>query len=124
MMGRDYPRRSLPGIVAGVATTYHHGPLPFFDDMNYYKRDRLLDPAPYLRGSLIGPLPKNETRRLLEADELLMNSYFEAEGMSKGLITLNFQRECNGTAQNTARTPTNSNSEVAALQSILKSQFS
>lgn len=90
--GRDYPRRSLPGIAAGVATTYHHGPLPFLDDMKYHNRERLLDPTPYLQGPLIGPPPKkNETRRLLEADELLMNSHFEFEGMSKGLITLNFQ---------------------------------
>lgn len=89
--GRDYPRRSLPGIVAGVATTYHHGPLPFFDDMKYHNRERLLDPTPSLQGPLIGPPPKNETRRLLEADELPMNSHFEVEGMSKGLITVNFQ---------------------------------
>lgn len=55
--GRDYPRRSLPGIVAGVATTYHHGPLPFLEDMKYHNRERLLDPTPYLQGPLIGPPP-------------------------------------------------------------------
>lgn len=89
--GRDYPRRSLPGIVAGVTTTHHHGLLPFFDDMKYHNRERLPDPAPYLRGPLIDLLPKNETRRLLEAEELVMNSYFDVEGMSKGLITLTFR---------------------------------
>lgn len=58
--GRDYPRRSLPGIVAGVATTYHHGTLPFLDDMKYHNRERLLDPTPYLQGPLIGPPPQKK----------------------------------------------------------------
>lgn len=56
--GREYPNHPLPGVVASVATTYHHHSLPFFDHMKNHKRERLFDPAPYLPGPLIGPPPR------------------------------------------------------------------
>lgn len=57
--GNTYPIRSLPGIVAGVTTTYHHDPSPFFDQMKNPMRQRLLDPQACLPGPGIGPLPQD-----------------------------------------------------------------
>ncbi|MCJ1345778.1 hypothetical protein MMC31_003987 [Peltigera leucophlebia] len=64
--GREYPIRSLPGIVASVTTTYHHNSRPFFDHMKNHKRERLFDPAPYFPGPLIGPLPQDGSNYLDE----------------------------------------------------------
>lgn len=53
--GREYPIRSLPGIVASVTTTYHHQSRPFFDHMKNHKRERFFDPAP------LPPWPANRS---------------------------------------------------------------
>ena len=64
--GREYPIHSLPGIVASVTTTYHHNSLPFFDHMKNHKRERLCNPANYLPGPQIGPLPQDGANYLDE----------------------------------------------------------
>lgn len=62
--GRVYPTASFPAVVAGLPTTYHHGPIPFFSSMKNHARERLLDPSRYLTG--IGPLPQDGTNYLRE----------------------------------------------------------
>ena len=63
---REYDRNSLPGIVAGRITTYHHSTEPFFASTQNLARQRTLDPAPYLPESSIGPLPQDGTNYLSE----------------------------------------------------------
>lgn len=64
--GRVYPSASLPGIVAGLSTTYHHDAIPFFSSMRDHTRERLLDPCQYLPGSRIGSLAQDGTNYLRE----------------------------------------------------------
>ena len=64
--GREYDRRSLPGKVAGRPTTYHHSSEPFLATIQNLARQRTLDPAPYLPGPHIGPLPQDATNYLNE----------------------------------------------------------
>jgi len=64
--GRVYSTASLPAVVAGLPTTYHHDPLPFFVSMKDRTRERLLDPRQYLPGPSIGPLPQDGTNYLRE----------------------------------------------------------
>lgn len=90
--GRDYPRCTLPGIFAGVATTHHHGSLPLIEDMEYHNHKRLIDPAPYLWGHRMGPLSQGESRKLLETEELVMKNHFEVKEMGTGLVILTFHR--------------------------------
>lgn len=66
MMAVSIRFRSLPCIVVSVTTTYHHHSQPFFDHMKNHKRERLFDPAPYLPGPLIGPLPQDGSNYLDE----------------------------------------------------------
>lgn len=60
--GRVYSSASLPGVVAGLSTTYHHDAIPFFNSMRDDTRDRLVDPGQYLPG----PLPQDGTNYLRE----------------------------------------------------------
>jgi hypothetical protein len=58
--GRVYPKTSLPGIVAGLCTTYHHAPTSFFEAMKDRTRERLLDPSECRPGPKIGHCPRME----------------------------------------------------------------
>lgn len=71
--GREYPRRSLPGIVAGLQPRITTA-LTLLDDMKYHNRERLLSVTPPETSHRSSP--QRRTGRLLEADELVMNSYF------------------------------------------------
>ena len=62
--GREYNRRSLPGIVTGRATTYYHDPEPFFSATRNPARKRILDPQSYLPEPTMGPLPQDGTNYL------------------------------------------------------------
>lgn len=64
--GHVYSNRSLPAVVAGLTTTYHHESVPFFSTMKDHRRERLLDPGRYLPGPTIGPLPQDGTNYLRE----------------------------------------------------------
>lgn len=58
--GRAYSYKSLPGIVANRPTTYLRITMtrsPFFRSMRNHTRSRVLDPAQYLPGPTVGPLP-------------------------------------------------------------------
>jgi len=63
--GRVYPWASLPGVVAGLTTTYHHDSDPFFSSMRDHTRERLLDPSQCLPGPLIGPAVQSTTCGIL-----------------------------------------------------------
>lgn len=64
--GRVYPYGSLPGMVAGLPTTYHHESEPLLTSMRDPTRERLLDPGEYLPG----PLPQDGTNYLRESPPL------------------------------------------------------
>ena len=64
--GRVYPSASLPAVVAGLSTTYHHDSNPFFSSMRDHTHERLLDPSQYFPGPRIGPLPQDGTNYLRE----------------------------------------------------------
>ncbi|CAG7990596.1 unnamed protein product [Penicillium salamii] len=60
--GRIYEPGSLPGIVAGRTTLYHHGPEPFHARMKQQTRARYVDPLQYTASS--GPLPQDYSNYL------------------------------------------------------------
>ena len=64
--GREYGHNTLPGIVAGRITTYRHSPEPFIASTQNLARQRSQDPALYLPGPPIGPLPQDGTNYLSE----------------------------------------------------------
>ena len=64
--GRTYESATLPGVVAGFTTTYHHDSIPFFDAMRDRTRERLLDPSQYIPGPPTGPLPQDGANYLRE----------------------------------------------------------
>lgn len=68
--GRSYEPQSLPGIVAGRTTPYHHSETPFLNSMKNLYRERRLDPAKWEFPEL-GPLPQDCTNYLLEPPSLL-----------------------------------------------------
>lgn len=57
--GRVYQNDSLPGVMAGFPTTYHHDSIPFLQSMRDHTREKLLDPSRHLPGSSIEPLPQD-----------------------------------------------------------------
>lgn len=59
--GRKYLPKSLPGVVANRATTYHHDAESFLNSMRSHTHERILDPAQYFPGPAIGPLPQDAT---------------------------------------------------------------
>lgn len=67
---RIYDAKSLPGIVAGRSTLYHHDASPFFNEMRDLKRERRIDPARYEIPE-IGPLPVDYTNYLKEVPSLM-----------------------------------------------------
>lgn len=67
---RIYAGQSLPGIVAGRTTLYHHSETPFFHTMRDLKRERRLDPARY-DIPMIGPLLEDSTNYLSQPASLL-----------------------------------------------------
>jgi hypothetical protein len=71
--GRVYTNGSLPAVVAGLTTSYHHDSVPFFNSMKDHTRERLLDPGRYLPGPLIGPLPQDGTNYLREPSWRILN---------------------------------------------------
>ncbi|MCJ1239519.1 hypothetical protein MMC14_007515 [Varicellaria rhodocarpa] len=67
--GCKYDTESLPGVVAGVTTTYHHAELDIFANLKDHARERYLDPKPYLGTSHfsgVGPLPQDGHNYLLD----------------------------------------------------------
>lgn len=64
--GRVYPDQSLPAVVAGLPTTYHYDPLPFFAMMKDYKRDRILDPSQCRPNTPAAALPQDSTNYIRE----------------------------------------------------------
>lgn len=63
--GREYPRRSLPNVVANRRTTYHHASYSFFF---YSTRDQTRereDPSQYPAG----PHPQDETNYIREPEQ-------------------------------------------------------
>lgn len=60
--GREYLRKSLPGIVANRATTYHHGTESFLTLVRNHARERILDPTRYFQG----PLRQDDTEYINE----------------------------------------------------------
>lgn len=56
--GRQYESQSLPGIIGGCATVYHHGITPFWDTMKDHARTRAIDPSQASPG---GTYHKDET---------------------------------------------------------------
>ncbi|KAJ5723363.1 hypothetical protein N7488_001398 [Penicillium malachiteum] len=60
--GHIYEPRSLPGIVAGRTTLYHHGEEPFYARMKKQTRARYIDPLQYTASS--GPLPQDYSNYL------------------------------------------------------------
>lgn len=50
--GKEYPPKSLPGIVANRATTYHHDLETFLSSMRNHTRERILDPTDPLVGDI------------------------------------------------------------------------
>ena len=70
---RTYQNKSLPAVVAGLPTSYHHDPRPFFSSMKDHTRERLLDPAQHLPGPRIGPLPQDGTNYLQEPSWGILN---------------------------------------------------
>ncbi|MCJ1347970.1 hypothetical protein MMC31_006200 [Peltigera leucophlebia] len=68
--GRSYEPHSLPGIVAGRTTLYHHSETPFLNSMKDLHRERRLDPAKW-EFPETGPLPQDCTNYLLEPPSLL-----------------------------------------------------
>lgn len=69
--GRSYEPQSLPGIVAGRTTLYHHSETPFLNSMKNLYRERRLDPAKWEFPDL-GLLPQDCTNYLLELPSLLI----------------------------------------------------
>lgn len=70
--GHTYEPRSLPGLVAGRTTLYHHGPEPFYTRMQKQTRSRYIDPL----------------KMLVSGDMIEAGSWSEVNGMSSGLINL------------------------------------
>ena len=58
---RIYDAKSLPGIVVGRSTLYHHDACPFINEMRDLKRERRIDPAGYEIPE-VGPLPVDCTK--------------------------------------------------------------
>lgn len=65
---QKYPPYSLPGIVAGVSTTYHDDQSPFFEHMKLRGRERLMNPRLCLPNPMIGPAPQDGTDYLHEPE--------------------------------------------------------
>lgn len=62
--GREYEPMSLPGIVAGRTTLYHHGDKHFFEDMKDHARVRAIDPQQH---GATDSLPQDTTNYLLDS---------------------------------------------------------
>ncbi|PKX90721.1 uncharacterized protein P174DRAFT_376226 [Aspergillus novofumigatus IBT 16806] len=60
--GRTYEPRSLPGIVAGRTTLYHHADEPFYPKMRNQTRARFIDPAQHMNSS--ESLPQDDSNYL------------------------------------------------------------
>jgi hypothetical protein len=60
--GRVYEPESLPGIVAGRTTLYHHAEGPFYHNMRGQTRARFIDPAQYMNNA--NPLPQDDCNYL------------------------------------------------------------
>ncbi len=67
---RIYEKNSLPGVVAGRTTLYHHSQTSFYDSMRDLKRERRLDPLRYLSAET-GSLPQDTTNYLREPSAIL-----------------------------------------------------
>lgn len=67
---RIYNPKSLPGVVAGRTTLYHHDATPYFNTMRDLKRERRIDPAGY-DISEIDPRPMDCTNYLKEQPSLI-----------------------------------------------------
>ncbi|KAE8413254.1 hypothetical protein BDV36DRAFT_304269 [Aspergillus pseudocaelatus] len=60
--GRIYEPQSLPGIVAGRTTLYHHAEGPFYHKMRSQTRARFIDPAQYMNS--LDSLPQDDSNYL------------------------------------------------------------
>lgn len=78
-VNRIYDAKSLPGIVAGRSTLYHHDACPFFNEMRDLKRERRIDPARYEIPE-IGPLPVDCTNYLKEEPSVITPGVRMASG--------------------------------------------
>ncbi|KAF4771055.1 hypothetical protein HAV15_012550 [Penicillium sp. str.  len=75
---RVYERMSLPGIVAGRTTMYHHVEAPFYSLMKDLTATRQLDLAQQ----------EEPPRRLLQGKDIKPGSWAEVRCMSSGLVSL------------------------------------
>ncbi|KAL5324693.1 hypothetical protein ACEPPN_009241 [Leptodophora sp. 'Broadleaf-Isolate-01'] len=67
--GRVYEPKSLPGIVGGCTTLYHHAEAPFYDSMRNMTRARRVDPAQHSTAG-IGPMPQDDQNYLRQSSHL------------------------------------------------------
>ncbi|KAJ5657523.1 uncharacterized protein N7484_001172 [Penicillium longicatenatum] len=63
--GRNYEPMSLPGVVAGRTTLYHHEPEPFYMAMKDKSRVRVVDPQQHMDASR--PLPQDDANYLRDS---------------------------------------------------------
>lgn len=91
--GRTYGPRTLPGVVAGRTTVYHHAEEPFYKSMKDYTRVRVVDPQERMNNNQVLPqtLPQDDAnclRNLLKGDQIKQGSWSEVDGMSSRPVSL------------------------------------
>lgn len=89
--GHKYELRSLPGIVAGQTTLYHHEKRLFNANLRSQARIHFTDPAQYMSNSESFQDNANylrQLRGLIPGDMIAAGSWCEVDGMSSDSVSL------------------------------------
>ncbi|KAH8682817.1 hypothetical protein BGZ60DRAFT_398780 [Tricladium varicosporioides] len=85
--GRNYEPKSLPGIVAGRTTLYHHAEAPFYESMKNKARERRIDPSQYPSANF-GPMPQDGQNYLRQSSQLTPGCRLESGSSLPGSQTV------------------------------------